>query len=668
MHAEAIVGDIVAAADGEKADTGARVFDAYMRQNNRNGSSAMVVPSLAGVMERLDFNNIEGCAVPFALYLLERRELGALLRFVSFFDECATFSLVHIRGRARLLLGDLDGAVDDFTFAMAAYDGGRALSAAGTVVPNTDYLHTAWLQQPELHEHWDRCTERGQYLMQCHRLLCESTTAGHSAVAVAFARFALGCVRTREEHTAAYFWAHLCRAHLASRDYANARFAALANPLPKETRLSLKAIVAAAFEHLDVPRLGALTWPGYDRFVVDTILHTAARADIATQRAAVLGCYEAVCAIHQRHGNHRGAAVTLYRAAERLAREPPCARSSAEVFAATRTLYERAAAALEIAAAAAGSAGSQFFVLDEDAPRQVYGPGLEEYALAQAARKRAAPGAVPPSTAACDDRVSRAMAQSREKNVRDIEAACARLIMTPRRLHERVVVATVRERLAAHILQHCSTVILTESEPAQLYPLLLHEHMFDTAALLVSVFQLPSEPLFRDLARQHLHDAARRTTDVPMDDDTLDGADDDPLPPVACEYARMPECGPGRELEYYLARYGRIDDYATVAQVVLASITNAALPDFVADHLQTQAPWLLVDLLTRSGRLSDAVTAACKMVSGDATLQQRLPLQCVDELLRCLDRRAKNSKHPDNSAQLAKTLRDAVQDFCIRRI
>lgn len=301
------------------------------------------------------------------------------------------------------------------------------------------------------------------------------------------------------------------------------------------------------------------------------------------------------------------------------------------------------------------------FIIDEDEPRPVSGTGLEEYALAQAARKRARA----PHDAACDAAVDGALAAGRARGVREIDEACAHCIVTPAGLAAELAVATARERLAAHVLQRAPTVLLTESAPAQLYPRLRQERLFDTAAALAAACGLPLQPLFHDLALQHLHDTAAREAAARMADD--DDSEDDPLPPPVCEFAKVPECAPGRELEYYLGRYGHTDDYATVARVVLASVTHAPLPECVAAYLQAHAPWVLVSLLTNAGRLDDAVAAACKMVAGDATLAQRPPLQCIDKLLLCLESRASNAVHPDDhSAQLAKTLRDAVEVFASR--
>jgi len=574
------------------------------------------------VLQYLDFDLSDGHAEEnakdLALFLLERREISRLLHFVSFFTEGSScslehipttknFFLVHIRGRGKLLLGDLDGAVDDFVFATAAYE---------VFGQRSSYLNDQWLEPP-LTPYWGRCTDRGKYLMQCYRVLCESTVVGHKAVAVSFARFALGCVGTKDEFASSFFWSQLCNSSLENRDYEQARFAALANPLPKEVEASLKSIIAVAFSGLNLDRISCMSWPGYHSFVINTILRRCADSDVEYDRDNMIDGYEAVYQLHLQNKNHRGAAMVLYKAAERLMQESSRSVDSEHWFHVVSNLYKRSLRELEVAASTRNPS-SQFFVVDEGEPRVIYGVGLEEEFRMRKSRKRVSPGSV--------DEIGRAMNTTSERVSLEMQNASGSMIITLKKLREKVAFATARKRLAKRILTTSSTVLITESEPELLYPVLLKNRLYDTAAHLASESQLSLEALFDALTKQYLSDQSRKDADISVIDES-----ERKNPALECEYSD--ECVRGEELKYYLEHYGSSYHYLNAAKQILSSVSNVDLPKYIFDYLQGKQPWVLVSLYTNAGRLIDAGRITLSMLRSAVHRDERVPAQNIDKLV-----------------------------------
>jgi len=266
-------------------------------------------------------------------------------------------------------------------------------------------------------------------------------------------------------------------------------------------------------------------------------------------------------------------------------------------------------------------------------------------------RKRTAPGG--------KDDVVRNMDNSLDKVGLDIQRSSSSRIITLKKLREKVAFATAREKFAAHVLKGSSTVLITEDKPEQLYPLLLNERLFDTAACLASEVELPLAPLFEALTKQFLSDQSRKDLDVSLMDDS-----DKSSSTKKCEYSDA--CPEGRELEYYLERYGNIDHYALVARLILASQSSVSVSEAVTDRLQKEQPWILVSLYTNVGKLQEAAKVALAMIPASVHLSDRVPLHCIDELLICLDDRSRSVRSEDDAEvykSLASSLRRHVSVF-----
>jgi len=241
----------------------------------------------------------------------------------------------------------------------------------------------------------------------------------------------------------------------------------------------------------------------------------------------------------------------------------------------------------------------------------------------------------------------------------EIQKSSSSNIITLQKLREKVALATARERLAKRILRRSSTVLIMENEPESLYPVLLSERLYDTAAYLASESHLSFVSLFDALTKQYLSDQSRKDADISVIDES-----ERKNPSMECEYAS--ECVSGEELRYYLEHYGTADHYILVAKQILSSVSNVDVPSYITKHIQQEQPWVLVSLYNDVGRLTEAGNVAIAMLPPTTNRNQRIPLQCVDKLVINLERHAQSCRSEQDreaSLKLASTLRNIVSAY-----